>query len=68
MSNKGMLLVALALIAIIGFVPIMGKIGENVGKLPYATPLDVPSALKKTESTFASSSAESHTATPSGAH
>ncbi len=68
MSNKGLLYAALALIAIIGMIPVMGKIGATIGQVPLPTAIDVPSAMKHIDSTYASSSAETKTATPSNLH
>ncbi|MDQ3099311.1 MAG: hypothetical protein M3Q44_06190 [bacterium] len=66
MTSKSFLFAALALIALIGMVPVMGKIGKKVGEIPLPTPLDVPSALRKIDTTYASQSSDLKTATPSG--
>ncbi len=65
MSNRGILYVILALVALGGMIPIMGKIGSSLSSIPAPTPIDVPNALRKVDSTYASESARPKIATPS---
>jgi hypothetical protein len=68
MSHKGLLIVTLAFFGLIIIVPVMGRIGQHVGEIPQPTVIDVPSALKKTDTTFASASGTIKTATPSSSN
>jgi hypothetical protein len=60
--NKSKLIVAsLVFITFIASLSIFSQIGKGVGNLPQATPIDIPTALRKAEESQASQHGEEAT-------